>query len=397
MTTLSIPWRSALHPDVAAEVVKQAVHAASELTSAAWDEERNALVVTLAPSAPVDKARDKLTRYLTAMVARHRPLPREVLRVRAASRAPITTDAQTLLEAKGWARLSGPGQVALTGPALAFLRALDRRIAALATGTFGAREDAYPVLVPTHLLHRVGYFSSFPHTVSMVSHLREDFDAIERFRSANSGSSHMVVPERDAIEQAGACLSPAVCYHLYPSLSGAQLSEGGLFVTALGRCFRYESKNFRGLLRLWDFSMREIIVCGTEREVDLARERLLDAACLLAESLDLDFIVESATDPFFSAAYSEKAYWQTRNHLKLEMRLLAGEPSARTAAASFNLHEDFFGRTFGFDAGGAAAFTGCAAWGLERWVHAAFTQHGSEPSDWPPSWRDVVFGSEKGP
>ena len=32
--------------------------------------------------------------------------------------------------------------------------------------------------------------------------------------------------------------------------------------TAAGHCFRYESRNIRGLERLWDFTMREIIYCG---------------------------------------------------------------------------------------------------------------------------------------
>jgi hypothetical protein len=423
MSALRVPWRAALHPDVAAEVVKQAVHAAQGVTAARWDTEGPALVVDLHPGVDAESARSLLERYLAAMIARHRPLPREIVRVQAASRArPRAPGAEGELEARGWLRHAGPGQVVLAGPPLAFLRALDRRLADLGAGRFGAREEAYPALIPTDVLHRCGYFTSFPHTVSMVTHLTEDFDAIDRFRAANAGAAHLAIPDPAALAPAPACLTPAVCYHCYAGLAGAVLPEGGRFVTAVGRCFRYESRNMQGLSRLWDFSMREIIACGTEPEVAAARGRLLDAACELAASLDLDFVVESATDPFFSAAYAEKAYWQTRHHLKLEMRLrladsvtrtppapqaaptpgppaagLGGDtPPPRTAAASFNLHEDFFGRTFGFTAGGAPAFTGCAAWGLERWVLAAFTQHGLEPADWPEPWRAPVFGDADG-
>ena len=41
---------------------------------------------------------------------------------------------------------------------------------------------------------------------------------------------------------------------------------------------------------------------------------------------------------------------------------------------------------------GEPAFTGCVAWGLERWVLACFTQHGFEPSRWPAEVRAKVFG-----
>ena len=45
------------------------------------------------------------------------------------------------------------------------------------------------------------------------------------------------------------------------------------------------------------------------------------------------------------------------------------------ACGSFNLHENFFGKTMSITADdGQPAFTGCTAWGLERWVLAAFTQ-----------------------
>ena len=166
-------------------------------------------------------------------------------------------------------------------------------------------------------------------------------------------------------------------------------------VTAAGRCFRYESKNTRGLERLWEFDMREVIFCGTEARVAETRKALLDLAFAEAVELDLDFAIESASDPFFSADYAQKTYWQVRSDLKFELRLAIApdENGPRTtAAASFNLHEDFFGRTFAFEAmEGAAAFSGCAAWGIQRWVLGAFAQHGLAPERWPAAWRREVF------
>jgi len=36
-------------------------------------------------------------------------------------------------------------------------------------------------------------------------------------------------------------------------------------ITAMGKCFRYESSNLSGLERLWDFNMREIVFCRATR------------------------------------------------------------------------------------------------------------------------------------
>jgi seryl-tRNA synthetase len=286
--------------------------------------------------------------------------------------------------------------VALAGPALACYRAVDEMCVALGHSAFGAVDEVYPTLIPTDILGRCGYFTSFPHTVSMVTHLVEDFDLIEEFRQANAKAPPLTVPRREALVTPEACLSPAVCYHCYQAIEGRTLPERGHVVTSVGRCFRYESKNITGLDRLWDFTMREIIFVGTEQMVSARRQEAIEHAKAQMELWDLDCSIEGANDPFFSAAYATKTYYQVRSDLKYELRL-AVEPGAdgearSIASASFNLHENFFGKTFTITAAdGQPAFTGCAAWGIERWVLAAFTQHGFEPARWPESLRSRIF------
>ena len=53
------------------------------------------------------------------------------------------------------------------------------------------------------------------------------------------------------------------------------------------------------------------------------------------------------------------------------------------ALASTNFHRDFFGETFDIARDGAPAFSGCAAFGLERWLHALLAIHGADPGEWP--------------
>lgn len=412
MKRIEIELPQPLGEDLAAEVQKQAVYATREARSFQWDGARRVLRAEVADGADDAIARDKVARLVRQMVATHRALPRRVIAASSRrDRGPMVPNVEELLAAKGFLRFAGPGQAVLSGPPLALSRRLDERIAKLAKGRMRAKEEAYPALIPARLLKRCGYVGSFPHALSMVTHLAEDIDAIDRFHRANLGCADLAIPEREALAAPHACLTPAVCYHFYPSLEGAHLAAPLVTATALGRCFRHESTNLAGLERLWEFEMREVVFCGAEARVTEARSTLLGLALAEAASLDLELSVESANDPFFSAEYARKSYWQTRNDLKLEMKLAlapidagggttsagasaatAGRAARSTAAASFNLHEDHFGRTFGFTAEGLPAFSGCAAWGLARWVLAAFAQHGLSPDRWPEEWRADVFG-----
>lgn len=396
MSSFVVELPSALEEDLAGEVAKQAMFASPGVRVFDWDDTGRCARVTVDPGADPAEVESKVRRLVAGMVRRHRPIPRKVIRTNARrDPEPMVPHVERALEERGFLRELGPGQIALAGPPLAFARALDARLSKVARERFGAREEAYPALIPTDVLHRCGYLASFPNNASMVSHLVEDVDVLERFREANRGAPALSIPEPAAVVLAAACLAPAVCYHLYPALAGARLAQP-LVVTALGRCFRYESRNMRGLERLWDFEMREVIFCGAEPATRARRAELVELAAREAEGLDLTFTIENATDPFFSADYAQKTFWQAKSDLKLELRL-ALPPDDRgraraTAAASFNLHEDFFGRTFSFATeDGAPAFTGCAAWGLARWVLAAFTQHGLSPARWPAEWRREVF------
>jgi hypothetical protein len=69
--------------------------------------------------------------------------------------------------------------------------------------------------------------------------------------------------------------------------------------------------------------------------------------------------------------------------LKHELRLPIGGGES-TAAASFNHHERFFGGAFDIHlSDGSPAASGCAAFGVERWLLAYLVAHGVEPAGWP--------------
>jgi seryl-tRNA synthetase len=112
---------------------------------------------------------------------------------------------------------------------------------------------------------------------------------------------------------------------------------------------------------------------------------------------DLECRIESANDPFFATVSAARTFWQRAQEVKNEI-MLPIEPRAdgtpcSLACGSINLHGQFFGDRFGIAAAdGGAATTGCVGLGIERWVLAAFSQHGFEPERWPAVVRREIFG-----
>jgi seryl-tRNA synthetase len=281
--------------------------------------------------------------------------------------------------------------VSLAGGALALRRFVDDAVRSLARTCFGAEEEDYPALLDPDVLVRCRYFSSFPHSVSLVSHLTEDFDAIEAFRAANTDSESLQVPDPSSMRCSDAVLRPAVCLPVYRALENTSLPAGGLTIATSGRAFRYESSNMEGIHRLWDFSMSEIVFLGSAHDIDDRRTRLVGAVVSLMEQWDLGFRLVSASDPFFATVRGTKAFWQRSRGLKYEVLVDSG--TAVIAAGSINFAGNLFGEAFRIRTdGGETATTACVGFGLERLVLALFSQHGFEPCRWPPALRGVVFG-----
>jgi hypothetical protein len=95
-----------------------------------------------------------------------------------------------------------------------------------------------------------------------------------------------------------------------------------------------------------------------------------------------------------------RTFWQRAQEVKNEI-ILAIEPGPdgtrrELACGSINLHGKFFGERFAIGladgAGDGAAATACVGLGIERWVLAAFSQHGFDPGRWPAAVRRAIFG-----
>jgi seryl-tRNA synthetase len=268
------------------------------------------------------------------------------------------------------------------GPRLVELMSLfDRDVRALADKMHAAPYQ-FPTLIGADALDRCRYLRSFPSALTMVSHIREDFAAIQEFARVASWDVDRLVCDREGLSAIECLLAPSVCFHYYAWLKNRSIESA--CITALGKCFRFESKNMTGLERLWDFTMREVIFVGPAQYVLDQRRKAVDAAARLLDAWGFSYEIKSATDPFFIEDYAAMAAFQLAFDLKFEILAPLPYKQKDLAIGSFNYHQDFFGRSFGISGeDGEPIYTGCMGFGLERVVLAFLAQHGVDPKGWP--------------
>jgi hypothetical protein len=231
------------------------------------------------------------------------------------------------------------------GPAeIRLLHVLQSRFREMALAA-GAEERQFPTVIAEQVLERSEYFQSFPQYASAVN-------------SPNKTGRYF--------------LSPAVCYHCYQLLRNSALA-GGTLITCEGRCFRSESANDG---HLWEFTMREIIFLGDSGFVRAQCDAWKQRITRWAGQLGLTVNLAPAQDPFFVGETRGKKLLQQIKGLKYELTA-PGLLGMDVPVASFNLHERFFTSRFEVTlAGGEPAYSGCVAFGIERWCMALLAQHG---------------------
>jgi seryl-tRNA synthetase len=249
---------------------------------------------------------------------------------------------------------------------------------------FDAQPYRFPTLISAKFLDRVDYFSSFPHSLTFASHLREDLDIINQFAENAAYEGDGLNAPAEFFSKINTLLSPAVCYHLYFSLADHPLPGGKLVATAVSNCFRYESTNLTSMERLWNFTMREVIFVGPKDFVLENRQKSREFMQEIFEEIGLVYHVETANDPFFVGEFRKQAAFQSAFQLKYEIRASLPFKDSTLAVGSYNYHQDFFGRHLDITLpDGSPIHTGCTAFGLERMAYAFLAQYGFDQTQWP--------------
>jgi seryl-tRNA synthetase len=381
--------------EVAGDIEKESVFVSPQIDRILVNADGKTARILVRPGAAPEVALDKAKRFLEVMVRQVSGFEiRVFVDTKRKDTGPYQRDVNEGLISRGWMHDYGSGQVAYSGPVLKLAQLINEKSGELYAAAYGAKDSHFPAMIDAATLHKCGYFDSHPNAVTFVGNVIEDFDAIEEFRRANSCSEGAILPHQDHIHIDGMCLNPAACFPCYPTLSGQSFAEGRCY-TWLGRVFRYESRNISGLDRLYEFNVRELVFAGSEDYIRNCRAKALPIVEELAAFVDIDCQVQTATDPFFATVSAAKKFWQAAQEVKNEIKIpaLASDGTQKMlACGSINLHGNFFGKRFGFTgADGEPAHTGCVGLGIERWVLAAFTQHGFDEKRWPEAVRRKIF------
>ena len=392
---LQIELTRAIDREIAADIEKESVFVSPQIERIIVADDQKTATVVVKPGADLGVVIDKAKRYIEVMSKQISGFePKVFMETKRRDTGDYQRDVNQGLVQRGWLHDYGKGQVAYSGPVLKLARLINEKAGQLYAQSFNATDGQFPALIDADTLHKCGYLDSHPNAVTFVGNMVEDFDAIEAFRQANSCSQGALLPPHDNINVDGVCLNPAACFPCYPTLTGRTFATGECF-TWMGRVFRYESRNINGLDRLYEFNVRELVFVGSEDYCRDVRNRTLPLVEELTTYFDLDARVQTATDPFFATVSAAKKFWQAAQEVKNEIKIPVLGVDGREkllACGSINLHGNFFGSRFNFnDGSGLPAQTGCVGLGIERWVLAAFTQHGFDPARWPIAVRQAIF------
>jgi hypothetical protein len=257
----------------------------------------------------------------------------------------------------GISRIAG-GLAILGAPETALLKLLDDTFARWAVDA-GAGEISAPPVYPVDELANLDVYENFPHLALVAG-------GLEAPTSGPSGGRFS--PDQLADPHLG--LSNATCFAAYLLVRDTRVPADTL-LTLVNRCFRKES-HFDGLRRLLSFQMREIVAIGsfqhTQAVIARYRKRIED----FLSRLSLEFAVEAASDPFFQGE-GPRALLQRMQPVKYEFEVDG------LAIASVNTHRNFFGERcrITVEPDDSIAFTGCVAFGLERWVSVLIDHYGT--------------------
>lgn len=237
----------------------------------------------------------------------------------------------------------------------------------------------FPPLIPRRTLERAGYLKSFPNLCGAVFSFKGKesaaLDLLERANRGDDWSMHLAMTD--------VVLTPAACYPVYPALGRrGPLPSGGLTLD-LGASYVFRNEPSLDPARLQVFHQREMVRVGRPEQVLHWRELWMSRAQKVFEWLELDAILELASDPFFGRGGKLLANSQRAQSLKFEI-LVPIASNDRTAVASFNYHQEHFGSVFEIKLhDGAVAHTACLGFGLERITLALFRKHGLDINTWP--------------
>lgn len=258
------------------------------------------------------------------------------------------------------------GQSVLGGDLLKLYQSIDGIFLKWAS-EWNAEEFLFPAFIPAKELARIDYFRSFPHLLTFPVTLDATETNLQDFVREPITDDAILLTSTEKVREV---LTPAACYHFYIRFAGETL-EQPLYLTTCAICFRRES-SYTPLQRQWCFRMRELVCIGTPDEVKSFLSQVQSNVKSYLSILQLPIAWIEATDPFFDPSRNPRYLSQRLDPVKTEIVF-----EDRLAIGSINHHRNFFGDAFRISRAGKDAFSGCVAFGIERWIFALLEHFGS--------------------
>jgi len=259
------------------------------------------------------------------------------------------------------------GQASFTGQALRLFHLIDQLFLRWAH-LWAAQPYEFPTMISAKELNKIGYFRSFPHLVTFAAGADKECQQQMAKEDCLGQDGCLALSGLTPISEV---LTPAACYHFYINLEGSKFDSASYYTT-VAKCFRRESE-YMPLKRQSSFSMREIVCIGSAQEVTSFLENFQVLLSRFFESHGLPVKFVQATDPFFDPKTSPKYLMQKLQPIKTEMVF-----DGHLAIGSLNFHRNFFGEAYGLERNSKAAYSGCVAFGLERWMYALMSPYGDQ-------------------
>ncbi|QHV47443.1 hypothetical protein C1N66_30965 (plasmid) [Bacillus cereus] len=243
---------------------------------------------------------------------------------------------------------------------------------------YGAHLREYPSILNKNNMSLNKYHINFPQNIYGITSVPHNYSKINEFRSKANSDSYQRL-----LESTGEFLQPCICYHCYEELQGNRLDEGKI-LTGRGKCFRHEIEWRKNKFRRNEFTMREIVIFGEEKWVLNIRNQIMEEVWSFFESLGLKGKIVTATDPFFfSQDVKTKGTYQMMSNAKFEL-IVNTTNSIESSIASFNYCQDMLCSKYDIkNQTETALYSGCIAFGIDRWKEAIIDYYGWEWQNWP--------------
>lgn len=227
----------------------------------------------------------------------------------------------------------------------------------------------YPIMLDSENMKRNKYHLEFPQNIMVVGRVPHNLAEL------GSNKQDMCIDNYE-FKKRKKYLRPCICYSAYNELKDTKLVKN-LAITSGGKCFRNELEWKLDDFRKEEFYMKEIIFIGTKEFVLETRKRLIEKVWNAFNKLSLVGRIETASDPFFYNEDFKKGTFQKLADTKYE--LIGVHGNGETSLASFNFCGQSLCKAYNIrDLENDCLYSGCVAFGLDRWVSLVKDIYGEE-------------------